>query len=49
MTKKSDMVNFIFKINPNFNMLISTCDEHNVAFATNEATKQLLLNDLAVD
>jgi methylglyoxal synthase len=30
-------------------MLIRTCDEHNVTFATNEATKQLLLNDLAVD
>lgn len=34
---------------PDINMLIRICDVHNVPFATNEATAQLLLNAIAVD
>jgi methylglyoxal synthase len=34
---------------PDINMLIRICDVHNVPLATNEATAQLLLNNLAVD
>ena len=31
------------------NMLIRVCDVHNVPFATNEATAQLLLNAIAIE